>query len=296
MQNVVALRGDPPKGESEFRPVAGAALCQRTGDADPRRIPRIWHRRGRLSRDTSGSPQRRSRLGESQTQSRRRGGHRHYPVVLRQCRFPSLSRPLQQTRHPRADHPRGVAGDQPRQIRRITGMCGARLPTEFVSQLEARDADPEGQFEVGVDFAIAQVQAPLDAGVPGIHFYVLNKSPATCRVLAPLRAVPERIRCPVRYRAPEILLCRPISATLVAHRRARLDRRTWRPLIPRRRTPAPVAPNRPIHTMAIRALRGTLIVPFALRQSNVPVQPPTTAGSPRGVRSSPKNTIANRGV
>ncbi len=69
------------------------------------------------------------------------------------------------------------------QIRRITSMCGACLPETFVADLEAHDDSAADQFEVGVDFATAQVQALLDSGVPGIHFYVLNKSTATCRVL-----------------------------------------------------------------------------------------------------------------
>jgi len=69
------------------------------------------------------------------------------------------------------------------QIRRITAMCGAKLPEQFVADLAARDDNVEDQFEVGVEFATAQVQELLDAGVPGVHFYVLNKSTATCRVL-----------------------------------------------------------------------------------------------------------------
>jgi methylenetetrahydrofolate reductase (NADH) len=72
------------------------------------------------------------------------------------------------------------------QIRRITSLCGAKLPPEFVSALEAFDERPDDQFEVGVEFATRQVQALVDAGVPGVHFYVLNKSPATCRVLRDL--------------------------------------------------------------------------------------------------------------
>lgn len=68
------------------------------------------------------------------------------------------------------------------QIQRITSLCGAKLPLEFVDQLKAKD-DADWQFQVGVDFAIAQVQELVDRGVPGIHFYVLNKSEATCRLL-----------------------------------------------------------------------------------------------------------------
>ncbi|HWA97019.1 MAG TPA: methylenetetrahydrofolate reductase, partial [Pirellulales bacterium] len=69
------------------------------------------------------------------------------------------------------------------QIRRITSMCGAHLPAKFIASLERYEDQPDEQFELGVEFATEQVQQLLDADVPGVHFYVLNKSPATCRVL-----------------------------------------------------------------------------------------------------------------
>lgn len=69
------------------------------------------------------------------------------------------------------------------QIRRISTLCKARLPESFTRAFEAAGEDEASQFEVGVDFATRQVQELLDGGVPGIHFYVLNRSPATVRVL-----------------------------------------------------------------------------------------------------------------
>lgn len=68
------------------------------------------------------------------------------------------------------------------QIQRITSLCGAKLPEKFVRDLSQQD-DEDWQFRVGVDFATRQVQGLIDAGVPGLHFYVLNKSPATAAVL-----------------------------------------------------------------------------------------------------------------
>lgn len=68
------------------------------------------------------------------------------------------------------------------QIQRLTAMCGARLPGSFVVELAKRD-DPLWQFQVGVQFAIQQVQGLLAGGVPGLHFYVLNKSQAASEVL-----------------------------------------------------------------------------------------------------------------
>ncbi len=69
------------------------------------------------------------------------------------------------------------------QIRRIATLCGARLPESFTRAFEAAGDDEAAQFEAGVDFAAKQVEELVAAGVPGIHFYVLNKSPATTRVL-----------------------------------------------------------------------------------------------------------------
>lgn len=68
------------------------------------------------------------------------------------------------------------------QITRIASLCGAHLPPAFVSDLE-RAGDADGQFHVGVDFAARQVRELIDSGVPGVHFYVLNKSAATAAVL-----------------------------------------------------------------------------------------------------------------
>jgi len=69
------------------------------------------------------------------------------------------------------------------QIQRITTLCKAHLPEKFVADLSRQGDNEAGQFEVGVQHAIEQVQGLIDAGAPGVHFYVLNKSHATARVL-----------------------------------------------------------------------------------------------------------------
>jgi methylenetetrahydrofolate reductase (NADPH) len=69
------------------------------------------------------------------------------------------------------------------QIRRIASLCKARLPESFTHPFEAAGDDEAAQFEAGVTFAARQVEELIEAGVPGVHFYVLNKSPATVRVL-----------------------------------------------------------------------------------------------------------------
>src|SRR6185503_11338651 len=69
------------------------------------------------------------------------------------------------------------------QIKRITSLCGAQLPAPFVKQLEAAGDLADEQFKIGVGFATRQTQELVDAGVPGIHFYVLNRSEAATEVL-----------------------------------------------------------------------------------------------------------------
>ena len=69
------------------------------------------------------------------------------------------------------------------QIRRIASLCGARLPQRFRRRARAGHERRWSSSRVGVEFATRQVRELLDAGVPGLHFYVLNQSPAAVRVL-----------------------------------------------------------------------------------------------------------------
>ncbi len=68
------------------------------------------------------------------------------------------------------------------QIQRIASLCKASLPQSFVDRLGEKD-DAAWQYSVGVEFAQQQVAELIQAGVPGIHYYVLNKSQATAAVL-----------------------------------------------------------------------------------------------------------------
>ncbi|MFP4500324.1 MAG: methylenetetrahydrofolate reductase [NAD(P)H] [Candidatus Hydrogenedentota bacterium] len=71
------------------------------------------------------------------------------------------------------------------QITKIATMCGANLPPKLLERLEAQ-TDEEGQFLVGLYYATRQVEELVEQGVPGVHFYVLNKSRAAafiCRAL-----------------------------------------------------------------------------------------------------------------
>jgi len=74
------------------------------------------------------------------------------------------------------------------QIKRFTEMCGASIPAELERELDGRADDPEAVAELGVAYATLQCSDLLARGAPGIHFYTLNRSPATRAILAALRA------------------------------------------------------------------------------------------------------------
>ena len=75
-----------------------------------------------------------------------------------------------------------------RNIRRITELCKSEIPEPFERQLEARESDPQALQDLGVAYATLQCVDLLARGAPGIHFYTLNRSPATRAILAALRA------------------------------------------------------------------------------------------------------------
>jgi methylenetetrahydrofolate reductase (NADPH) len=74
------------------------------------------------------------------------------------------------------------------QIKRFTSMCGATIPERLMKELEARKDDPEAVADLGVAYATLQCADLLARGAPGIHFYTLNKSPATRAILSSLYA------------------------------------------------------------------------------------------------------------
>ncbi|HET6882958.1 MAG TPA: methylenetetrahydrofolate reductase [NAD(P)H] [Pirellulales bacterium] len=184
VDNIVALRGDPPKGQVQFQAVDG-------GFRYAVDLVELIHREfPQFSIAVAGYPETHQEAISAQAdlENLKRKVDAGADVVITQlfysnddfCRFRDacdrlgIGVPI-------------VPGVLPvtnlAQIKRITSLCGAKLPARFQSALEACASDADAQFEIGVDFATEQVQQLIDADVPGIHFYVLNKSPATTRVL-----------------------------------------------------------------------------------------------------------------
>lgn len=74
------------------------------------------------------------------------------------------------------------------QIRRFTALCGATIPPKLLVELEERKSEPKAVEDLGVAFATLQCADLLRRGAPGIHFYTLNKSPASRAIVSSLIA------------------------------------------------------------------------------------------------------------
>lgn len=74
-----------------------------------------------------------------------------------------------------------------KQIQRITGLCGVKLPSALLAELESCGDDEDAMREVGVSYAIQQCRDLLQNGAPGIHFYSLNKSHSVLKIVEACR-------------------------------------------------------------------------------------------------------------
>ncbi len=73
------------------------------------------------------------------------------------------------------------------QIKKFTQLCGAKIPSSLREKLDELGDNDEAATEFGIEYATRQCEELLRAGVPGLHFYTLNKSHATVQVLKNLR-------------------------------------------------------------------------------------------------------------
>jgi methylenetetrahydrofolate reductase (NADH) len=188
VDNVLALRGDPPRGETEWRPHPGGLhysvelirLIRERFDfcVGAACFPEIH----------PDAPDRESDLGYARAKEEAGVGflvtqlffdNEHYFQFVEDARAAGITVPI-------------VPGIMPitnyGQIKRFTEMCGATIPSELERELNGRADDPEAVAELGVAYATLQCSDLLARGAPGIHFYTLNRSPATRAILAALRA------------------------------------------------------------------------------------------------------------
>ncbi|HWX75222.1 MAG TPA: methylenetetrahydrofolate reductase [NAD(P)H] [Solirubrobacteraceae bacterium] len=82
------------------------------------------------------------------------------------------------------------------QVERMASMCGASIPDGLRRELHARDEKPEAMLDFGVAYATLQCAELLAAGAPGVHFYTLNRSPATRAIVSALKLASPWERAP----------------------------------------------------------------------------------------------------
>ena len=188
MRNVLALRGDPPAGQSQFQATDGGF-----GNADS--LVAFAAARHDFCFGVAGYPE-----GHPQCLNRTRDlEHLKRKVdaggdfVVTQLFFDNA----EFYRFRDAARAMGirvpiVAGIMPienvAQIKRFVGMCGAKIPQSLLLRLEAVEADAEAVHAAGVDHAAQQCRDLLANGVDGLHFYTLNKSKATTSICRMLKA------------------------------------------------------------------------------------------------------------
>jgi methylenetetrahydrofolate reductase (NADPH) len=188
IQNVLALRGDPPRGETTWKPHPG-------GLSYSVELIRLIKENFDFCVGAAGFP-------EVHLDAPDRASDLRYAKAKIDAGAEFLITQLffdNEAYFEYVEDARGVGIDVPivpgimpitnyGQIHRFTEMCGANIPEDLERQLTGRADDPEAVAELGVAYATLQCSDLLARGAPGIHFYTLNRSPATRAILAALRA------------------------------------------------------------------------------------------------------------
>jgi len=191
VENVIALRGDPPRGETVFRPTPD-------GFAHASDLAGFIRERGH-SFCLAGAcyPEGHIECGDRTLDlehllTKVRAGvdflitqlffdNAFYFDFVSRARAAGIDVPI-------------IPGIMPitnvDQVERFSKLCGATIPLRLALELDRRRTDPEAVAELGVAIATLQCAELLDRGAPGIHFYTLNKSPATRMILTALRSRP----------------------------------------------------------------------------------------------------------
>ena len=187
IENIMALRGDPPRGDTEFVPHPEgfshaneliAFIRQRKdfciGGAG---YPEV-HPEAPSPEEDLENLKRKIDAGADFVVTQLFFDERDYFDFVSRARSRGIVTPI-------------VPGVMPvtntAQIKRFTQMCGATIPGPLLAKLEAVAGDADAVTQVGIEHATRQCRALLDGGAPGIHFYTLNRSLSTRRILANLR-------------------------------------------------------------------------------------------------------------
>lgn len=183
VDSIVALRGDPPKGETEFRAVEGGlryanelvALIRAEFpefDIAVAGYPEV-HQEAPSADVDMENLKRKVDAGAHAVITQLFYDNADFFRFRDKARAAGIEVPIVPGLLPITNLP---------QARRITSMCKARLPQPLVDRLEEQDS-PEWQFQVGVEHARQQTIELMENEVDGLHLYVLNRSKAAAMLL-----------------------------------------------------------------------------------------------------------------
>ena len=190
IQNVLALRGDPPRGEEEFmQPQDGLGSAAELTDfisgggawdftIGGACFPEV-HPEAASSDDDLRYLKTKVDAGASFLITQLFFDNSAYWSFVAQARDAGITVPIIPGVIPIASFA---------QVSRICGLCDATIPEELSAALESLGGDPEAEALLGVAYASRQCEELLAGGAPGIHFYALNRAPGTRAVLSALRA------------------------------------------------------------------------------------------------------------
>jgi len=187
IDNVLALRGDPPRGETEWKPTPGGLrystelarlITERYGFCvGAACFPEVHPEAPDLAHDLRFLREK-VEAGARFLITQLFFDNALYFDFVAEVRAAGIDVPI---------IPGIIPITNVEQIKRFTSMCGASIPAPLLEQLDARAEDPDAVVELGVAYATLQCADLLRRGAPGIHFYTLNKSPATRAILSALR-------------------------------------------------------------------------------------------------------------
>jgi methylenetetrahydrofolate reductase (NADPH) len=188
IDNVLALRGDPPEGVERFVAAAGGLahgselielITARYGFCVGGACYPEKHPESVDADEDIRSAKRKADAGASYLITNLFFDNRPYFDFVARARAAGVTVPI-------------IPGIMPvtnvGQIRRFTLKIGATIPEALLEALRSREDDPEAVLQLGVAWATLQCAELLAGGAPGVHFYTMNRSPATRAILSALRA------------------------------------------------------------------------------------------------------------
>jgi methylenetetrahydrofolate reductase (NADPH) len=187
IENILALRGDPPRGVTSWTPVEG-------GFRHASELAGFVRKRFSMSIGGACYPEKHHEAPtlEADIQNLKRKVDAGAEFLITQLFFDNDAywRFIDQVRAKGIEVPI-VPGIMPvlslANLRRIASLSpGTAIPVELESAFEVAEGDDEASLQAGVDFAAGQCRELLAKGAPGIHFYTLNRSKATLRTVAQL--------------------------------------------------------------------------------------------------------------